>query len=439
MPFHVWLPLAHPAAPSHVSALMSGIMIKMGIYGIFRMLTLLMPFHGWWGGLVIAIGAVSGILGILFAIGQSDLKRLLAYSSVENIGIIMLGIGLGIIGCADGCGPMAVFGFAGALLHVINHSFFKTTLFLGAGAILRQTGTADIDRLGGLVRNMPQTAAIVLAGAAAICGLPFFNGFISEIMLYRGGIHAAIHGLHPSISLGGVTAVLALAAIGGLAIACFTKVIGIIFLGEPRTPCPSAIREVPWQMTAAMWFTVAICAVLGFASPLLARGIVPVLAQLLPAGAEFDPNAPAAFSAMTTVALVCCGVLMLCVFAAIRFIGNRRTAPSRTVTWDCGYARPDATMQYTGSSFATPLIAFFNKAVGARRVFTGTTELFPGRRWSMSAHVDDWFLSKIFIPATGIGNRALSLLHWFQNGKSGQYVLYIAITVAGIIIWKFFL
>ncbi|NLW32882.1 MAG: hydrogenase, partial [Fibrobacter sp.] len=176
IPFHVWLPLAHPAAPSHVSALMSGIMIKMGIYGILRILSFITPYHAWWGILLIGIGAVSGLLGVLFAIGQHDIKRLLAYCSVENIGIILLGIGVGVIGVVYDSPMVALFGFAGGLLHIVNHSLFKALLFLGAGAVIRQTGTGRIDCLGGLVKTMPRTASLFLIGATAICGLPFFNG-----------------------------------------------------------------------------------------------------------------------------------------------------------------------------------------------------------------------------------------------------------------------
>ena len=174
IPFHVWLPHAHPAAPSHVSALMSGIMIKMGIYGIVRILTFITPFQAWWGILLLIIGAISGILGILFAIGQHDIKRLLAWSSVENIGIILLGLGTGILGSASGSNTVALLGFTGALLHVLNHAFFKSLLFLGAGALIRQTGTGEIDRLGGIMKSMPFTGVLFLTGATAICGLPVF-------------------------------------------------------------------------------------------------------------------------------------------------------------------------------------------------------------------------------------------------------------------------
>ena len=188
IPLHVWLPEAHPAAPSHVSAVMSGVMIKTGIYGLLRMLTLLGPPPAWWGWTLLGIGVVSGVLGVLFALAQHDLKRLLAYHSVENIGIIALGLGVGLLGISYGNPTMAALGFAGGLLHVVNHAVFKSLLFLGAGSVLHATGTGEIDRLGGLLKRMPVTGATFLVGAAAISGLPPLNGFVSEFLIYLGAL-----------------------------------------------------------------------------------------------------------------------------------------------------------------------------------------------------------------------------------------------------------
>ena len=188
IPMHVWLPEAHPAAPSHVSAVMSGVMIKTGIYGLLRMLTLLGPPPAWWGWTFVAMGVVSGILGVLYALSQHDLKRLLAYHSVENIGIIALGLGVGVLGISYGNPTMAALGFTGGLLHVVNHAVFKSLLFLGAGSVLHATGTGELDRLGGLLKRMPVTGATFLVGAAAISGLPPLNGFVSEFLIYLGAV-----------------------------------------------------------------------------------------------------------------------------------------------------------------------------------------------------------------------------------------------------------
>ncbi len=194
MPFHVWLPEAHPAAPSHVSALMSGVMIKTGIYGLLRAFTFLGAPPLWWGWLFIGIGLSSGVLGVLFALAQHDLKRLLAYHSVENIGIIALGIGVGLLGQNTGSPALVALGFGGALLHVLNHALFKGLLFLGAGAVAHSAGTREIDRLGGLLKQMPWTAATFLIGAAAISGLPPLNGFVSEFLIFLGAFKGGISG-----------------------------------------------------------------------------------------------------------------------------------------------------------------------------------------------------------------------------------------------------
>ena len=234
IPLHVWLPEAHPAAPSHVSALMSGVMIKTGIYGLLRILTLLGNPSAAWGWTLVIIGLVSGILGVAFALAQHDLKRLLAYHSVENIGIIALGIGAGLLGLAWNQPVLVVLGFGGGILHVLNHAVFKSLLFLGAGAVVHSTGTRDIDHLGGLIKSMRWTAVTFLVASAAISGLPPFNGFVSEFLIYVAGFSGVRAGhlrrsSWPSRIGGG------LALIGGLAAACFAKAFGVVFLGEPRS------------------------------------------------------------------------------------------------------------------------------------------------------------------------------------------------------------
>ena len=251
MPFHVWLPEAHPAAPSHVSALMSGVMIKTGIYGLLRSLTFLGAPPLWWGWLLIGIGLTSGVLGVLFALAQHDLKRLLAYHSVENIGIIALGIGVGLLGVSTGSPTLMVLGFGGGLLHVLNHALFKGLLFFGAGAVLQGTGTHEIDHLGGLLKRMPWTAATFLIGAVAISGLPPLNGFVSEFLIFlgafQGGATLGAAGAVPLLAL-----IAGLALIGGLAAACFTKAFGVVFLGEPRTEHASHTHETGWAMRLPM-------------------------------------------------------------------------------------------------------------------------------------------------------------------------------------------
>ena len=251
MPFHVWLPYAHPAAPSHVSAVMSGVMIKTGIYGLVRALTLLGMPPAWWCWVLIGIGAVSGVLGVLFALAQHDLKRLLAYHSVENIGIITIGLGVGLLGINTNSPTLAILGFGGGLLHVINHAVFKGLLFLGAGSVLHSSETGHIDLLGGLIKRMPVTAFTFLIGSIAISGLPPLNGFISEFLIYLGifknGISARFASIIPALVVIG-----SLALIGGLALACFTKAFGVIFLGEPRSNHAKEAHEVGFCMKFSM-------------------------------------------------------------------------------------------------------------------------------------------------------------------------------------------
>jgi len=257
-PVHVWLPDAHPAAPSHVSALMSGVMIKMGIYGLLRTLTFLGPPEAWWGTLLIILGAVTGILGVLHALGQHQLKRLLAYSSVENIGITAFGIGLGVLGQNRGDPTLAFLGYSGALLHVLNHGLFKGLLFQGAGAVIHATGARDLDRLGGLSRRMPVTSLAFLVGSAAICALPPLNGFVSEWLVYIAAFHGASN-LSGPWAISALLVVPALALIGGLGVACFTRAYGVMFLGEPRTAASAGARDPGVGMLVPMLLGAGLC------------------------------------------------------------------------------------------------------------------------------------------------------------------------------------
>ncbi len=438
IPFHVWLPLAHPAAPSHVSALMSGIMIKMGIYGLLRILTFATPFHAWWGMLLIALGVISGILGVLFALGQHDIKRLLAYHSVENIGIILLGIGIGMTGVVFGSSTIALFGFAGGLLHIVNHALFKGLLFLGAGAVIRQTGSGEIDRLGGLMKKMPRTGVLFFIGAVAICGLPFFNGFISELFIYVAGISGAVHASQPLLALLSLAVITSLALIGGLAVACFTKVFGIVFLGAPRTETAQAAAEVPAAMLWAMGLLAALCLGIGIGSVAVFPFVVgPALMFAGPAAAAVR----ALFSLTLTVSviLVLAGLAAAFCAAGIMILKRKRQTVAAAVTWDCGYSLPGPSMQYTASSFASPIVNHFQLPLRAHEQLRNDKEFFPASAWTFHSTVEDWFLTRIFSPLVKSLERAFSLLRWFQSGKTGQYVFYIALTVFCLILWKFFL
>ena len=277
VPFHVWLPEAHPAAPSPVSALMSGVMIKTGIYGILRILTFLGHPPAWFATTLIITGLISGVFAVLHAIAQHDLKRLLAYSSVENIGIILLGLGIGLLGITYHVSSMAVLGFAGGLLHILNHAIFKSLLFMGAGAVQHQTHTRNLDQLGGLFKKMPVTGTTFFTGAAAISGLPLFNGFTSEFLIYLASFSGLVHLAKVNTPLP-LTVILGLTLIGGLALVCFTKAFGVIFLGKPRFLSDLHLKECNWQMRLSMILLAGLCVLIGL-FPFL---VLPLLKPLIP-------------------------------------------------------------------------------------------------------------------------------------------------------------
>jgi len=436
MPLHVWLPEAHPAAPSHVSAVMSGVMIKTGTYGILRAVTLLGPPAAWWGWLLVGIGLTSGVLGVLFALAQHDLKRLLAYHSVENVGIIALGLGIGLIGVSAATPTLAVIGFAGALLHVVNHAVFKGLLFLGAGAVQHATGTLEIDHLGGLLKRMPWTGATFLVGAAAICGLPPLNGFVSEFLIYVGAFHggAALNGANAVAS---IFAILALALIGGLALACFTKAFGVIFLGEPRGEHALHAHEAGPAMRLPMLLLAAVCLAIGLCAPQIVLAMAPAVGCIVQTPAVETARLLSATSLpLTGIVLCAAGLLFLAaLFGWIRLQLAGRDSPARTGTWDCGYARPTARMQYTASSFAQPLTDLFRVFLGTRRRFTPPQGVLPTQRAVFHSETPDVFTELCFRPIfTGI---AWLMAHprRLQHGRVQLYVLYVALTLVGLLIW----
>ncbi len=275
-PFHVWLPAAHPVAPSHVSALLSGIVIKTGIYGLLRASLLLGPLPASCGLFLLGAGVVSALLGVLSALAQHELKRLLAYHSIENIGIILMGVGVGLAALSLHKPAVAALGFAGALLHVTNHALFKSLLFLAAGAVEKACGTLQIDRLGGVLRRMPRTGLLFALGAAAISGLPPLNGFVSELLVYFSLFGALA--LPPLFQASAVLSISVLACVGGLAAACFAKATGAVFLGTARSPIEP--HEAPAAMVGPMAILGAACVGIGLAGPLVIRLLERPAAQL---------------------------------------------------------------------------------------------------------------------------------------------------------------
>jgi len=437
MPLHVWLPEAHPAAPSHVSALMSGVMIKTGIYGLMRAFTFLGTPPLWWGWALVAIGLSSGVLGVLFALAQHDLKRLLAYHSVENIGIIALGLGVGLLGMSTGSAVLMVLGFGGALLHVLNHALFKGLLFLGAGAVVHSTGTQEIDHLGGLLKRMPWTAAAFLVGAVAISGLPPLNGFLSEFLIFFGAFKGGISTSGP-VAVPLLVVVAGLALIGGLAVACFTKAFGIVFLGEPRSEHVSRAREVDWSMRLPMLLLAAACAGIGLFAPVMVGSLQRVLENVT----AQRPEVVTMTLATTTASLmfVVIGAVTFLLLVAMLVLVRRGLLADRrvdeSVTWGCGYPQPTARMEYTASSFAQPLTDLFRPLLGTRKKLSAPRGLFPAEA-ALKTETPDLSREEMYRPMFERGEMWLSQLRWLQHGNVQLYVLYIAATLMVLLVWKF--
>lgn len=433
MPFHVWLPVAHPAAPSPVSAIMSGVMIKTGIYGLIRTLTFLGVPPLWWGYLILAIGIVSGILGVLFALAQHDLKRLLAYHSVENIGIILIGFGVGMIGWSSGMPAVAALGFAGGLLHVVNHALFKGLLFLGAGSVFSGTHNLEIDHLGGLIKKMPYTGMFFLIGAIAISGLPPLNGFVSEFVIYMASFSGAIS-MNPGSSLSLIGAIAGLALIGGLAAACFTKAFGIVFLGEPRSKdAQNAHESSPW-MTIPMMILAAACILIGLLGAAIIQFIPPVLGVVLG-----NPHTGEIKHAANYLLYVTAGSIVFIIFllaiAGLRSLLLSKRSVGESGTWDCGYAAPTARMQYTASSFAQPIIHLFQFFLRTKKHMTMPDSYFPAAA-HFETHTADVSRESIYNPIFKAIDHFFQRMRVVQEGRIHIYVLYVVVTLLILLFWN---
>jgi hydrogenase-4 component B len=424
-PFHVWLPHAHPAAPSHISAVMSGVMIKTGIYGIVRMYVLLDSHTAIFGHFVLIAGIISGILGVVYALGQHDLKRLLAYHSVENIGIILIGIGIGMIGVAAGKPVMAILGFAGGLLHVLNHAIFKSLLFMGAGMVLHKTGTGTIDLLGGLIKRMKITGTAFLIGSLAISGLPPLNGFVSEFLVYMGSFQGMA--LDKTSFAMCLLAIVSLAIIGGLALACFTKVVGVVFQGEPRSRVAENTDEKGLSMLVPMLILAAACVLIGVFPTFFMAMAVKAVASLglgyggIPLKPFFELT-----SNITRTAVVIFAVFLLIV--ALRTLLYRGKTVTRSGTWGCGFTRPTVKMQYTGSSYAASILEFFKPVAPLTEHHSRVRDRFP-QKSHYHSHVSDvaelHMGSVVVRPVLALFEK----LRWLQHGDIHLYIGYILLAI----------
>jgi hydrogenase-4 component B len=429
-PLHIWLPHAHPAAPSHISAVMSGVMIKMGIYGIIRIYALLGTPSMLFGQIVLIVGMVTGVLGVVYAMGQHDLKKLLAYHSVENIGIIVIGLGVGMIGVATETRAMAFFGFAGAFMHVFNHSIFKTVLFMGAGAVLHKAKTRSIDQLGGLLKRMPVTGRSFLVGSLAISGLPPFSGFISEFLIYYGSFQG-IHLQRTSFILSAL-AIISLAVIGGLATACFTKVVGVVFLGEPRSEKAAKASEVGFSMQLPMVFLAAACLLIGVLPEPFVRLAFKGIGDLQPvAGYNPDIFIDILRNISKTAALFIALFLAVSIFRKMLYW---RKEVGAGPTWGCGFTRPTVRMQYTGASYAASMIDFYRPFVPVKTFYSGIRKIFPGQTTYHTEVIDvaeTNIHGKIIKPLF----KLLQMLHWIQHGNIQLYIGYIILAIVVMLLF----
>ena len=418
MPFHAWLPNAHPAAPAHVSGLLSAINIKTGIYGIARLMIMLPAINPAYGWGLLAVSLVSAVLGVWYALAQHDIKKLLAYHSVENIGIIGLGLSVAWLGRCYRLPELVVLGFAGALLHTLNHAIFKGLLFFGAGHVYLHAHTGDIEKMGGFGRVIPLTAIAFLVAAISICGLPPFNGFTSEFLIYKSFFRAAdiLRGYAPLVLL---FSAVGLAFMGGLAVACFTKLYGIVFLGVNRSKITLDRQREPVLSSVALLGLAALCAILGIFPQTGLRLISPALGELGSAtGAPRDWASP-----LTKLQIVFALFLALVsvVYAAKLFV-QRRTGARLHETWSCGYAPITPRMQYTASGFAEELVRLGRPMLALAVHWKPFRDVIPVAS-GFRSHVHDRMENAWLALDRAIG-RVLGAFRWIQSGNIRHYVLY---------------
>ncbi|MHB1558883.1 MAG: proton-conducting transporter transmembrane domain-containing protein [Isosphaeraceae bacterium] len=436
VPFHVWLPEAHPAAPSHVSALMSGVMIKMGLYGLLRVLSFLGPPAAWWGLTLVFLGLLTALVGVSLALNQRDVKRVLAYSSIENMGLIGLALGVGLWARAGGLPAVAALGAVAALLHVWNHALMKGLMFLAAGSVLHGTGTKDMERLGGLMRRMPWTGAAMMAGAVAICGLPPMNGFVSEWLMYlslmkRGLATNDVRALTALLSVG------LLALVGGLAAIAFVRLTGIVLLGSPRSDAARHAHESsPW-MLAPMAVLVGLCLIVAVVPRAVAGWLSDPLDQVLGQGAgRMSLGLESSEAPLGVLGTLNISVLLACGVAAVGLrVVCQRGELSEGPTWGCGYARPSGRMQYTGRSFAEMvgehLLPRFLRPRTTRRAPRG---VFPS--WGeFGSSCPDPISERVYEPMFRRWADRFSRLRILQQGKMHVYLLYIGLMVVLALAW----
>lgn len=471
IPLHVWLPESYPAAPSHVSAVMAGAMSNLGIYGLLRALSFLGTGPGsgevWWAYVLIGTGAATGVLGILQAMAQPTVKRSLAFSSVENMGIILMAVGVALLCARTGHAAPAALALTGALVHMANQALIKGLLFLGAGCVRNGAGGTAMHLLGGLHKRMPVVGWCFMLGSAAMAALPPLNGFAGELYIYCGMIYggsAFAHGPSPEHSLLLWLCLAALAGIGGLTLLCAVRLYGMTFLGEPRSVQAAEARPPAANETAALLVLAALCVLSALTAPKIAAmchaaaapavhgaAAAPPALSTAPAAGDsillapippglsaprFAPGADSAIGLLQDVNNVFF-LFVLAVLAA--FTLRRRLLRGRDMgaspTWDCGYVAPTARMQYTAGSFSRPAAWFLRTTLRQRIDRTEITEYFPQRaRADMTT--PDWIATDGYVPLFHLVGRIADRCKILQHGRSNGYILYVLITLVALLAWK---
>ncbi len=432
LPMHTWLPRAHPAAPTGVSALMSGVMIKTGIYGILRIvLSIGIPDLTLAYGVFI-LSLLTGISGVINAIAQHDIKKLLAYHSIENIGIIGMGIGLGMIGLAYNNSLIAALGFLGALLHTINHFTFKSVLFYGTGIVYMQTHTRTIDKLGGLGKYLPLTSIMFLIASLAITGLPIFNGFISEFAIYLGMTKSFSAGVL-NLDIISILGISGLAFIGSMAFLCFTKVYGICFLGSPRSDFKSEPNEKDISLLLPMGVLTVAIFLIGMFPLFFIDLLVNAINQFVPNNPLFIPQDIISIFSKISISLTGF-ILIFILFYSLRKWLLRKKAVRTFKTWDCGYQAESSRLQYTSSSFAHPFLQLVSGLVSQKIRIKSEQLLFP-KEVSLESHSQDLTERFLIQPSIRFINKFMNLFSWIQSGRMQQYIVYGLTFLILLLIW----
>lgn len=444
VPLHLWLPMAHPPAPSHGSALMSAAVIKMGVYGLIRVVFDLMGGGpAWWGGVVLLMGIASALIGILYGLMQHDLKKLLAYSSVENIGLIFMGLGASLLFSSSGLQPLAAAGLVAAVYHSLNHAAFKSVLFLSAGSVVHAAGTRDMEQLGGLVKPMSWTAAFFLLGACAISGLPPLNGFASEWLLFHSFLGGALQA-RPLVALMMPAAIAALALSAGLAAACFVKAFGISFLALPRSSKAAAAHEASVPMLAGMALAAVCCIALGLVpgtvSGAIGRALGPtgaIAGSLASSGSASVLTSPVQLGQISPAMLGVLVVLSAAGGLGVAWAVGGLRSLRREDTWGCGRITQVARMEYTATAFAEPLRRVF------REIFRPTEDLtidtHPESRYFVremryQSELDPWVERVLYARVTGAFQRAAMRARALQSGSLHLYVTYVFCALLALLV-----